>query len=62
MSEPLGWQFFRTTTGTQSRAAAFDKSRLAMSSLTYLGVTGIFCILRLVLKGRAGKEIPESSR
>ena len=33
-----------------------------MGFLTILGVTEILCSLRLVLEGRAGKEIPESSR
>ena len=33
-----------------------------MIFLTILGVTEIFCCLRLVLEGTTGKEIPESSR
>ena len=33
-----------------------------MTSLTILGVTEILCSFRLVLEGRTGKEIPESSR
>ena len=33
-----------------------------MSFLTMLGVTEILCSFRLVLEGKTGKEIPESSR
>ena len=33
-----------------------------MTFLTILGVTEILCTFRLVLKGKTGKEIPESSR
>ena len=33
-----------------------------MTFLTVLGVTKILCSFRLVLKGKTGKEIPESSR
>ena len=33
-----------------------------MTFLTSLGVTRILCSFRLVLPGKAGKEIPESSR
>ena len=33
-----------------------------MTFLTILGVTEILCIFRLVLEGKTGKEIPESSR
>ena len=32
-----------------------------MTSLTILGVTEILCSFRLVLEGKTGKEIPESS-
>ena len=32
-----------------------------MTFLTILGVTEILCSFRLVLEGRTGKEIPESS-
>ena len=55
--ESSGLQFFRTTTGIQSGPNAF-----AMTILTALGVTGILCSFRLVLAGKTGKEIPESSR
>ena len=33
-----------------------------MTFLNILGVTEILCIFRLVLEGKTGKEIPESSR
>ena len=62
MYESLGSQFFRTTTGIQSGPDAFDESRFVMTSLTILGVMEILCSFRLVLEGKTGKEIPESSR
>ena len=62
MYESSGSQFFRTTTGIQSGPDAFDKSRFIMTFLTILGVTEILCSFKLVLEGKAGKEIPESSR
>ena len=33
-----------------------------MTFLTILGVTEILCSFKLVLEGKAGKEIPETSR
>ena len=33
-----------------------------MSFLTIVGVTEILCSFRLVLEGKTGKEVPESSR
>ena len=33
-----------------------------MTFLTILGVTEILCSFRLVLEGKTGKELPESSR
>ena len=62
MYESLGSQFFRTTTGIQSGPDAFDESRFIMTFLTILGVMDILCSFRLVLEGKTGKEIPESSR
>ena len=62
MYESSGSQFFRTTTGIQSGPDAFDESRFVMTFLTILGVTEILCNFRLVLEGKTGKEIPESSR
>ena len=41
---------------------AFDESRFVMTFLTILGVTDILCSFRLVLEGKTGKEIPESSK
>ena len=52
----------RTTTEIQSRPDAFDESRFVMTFLTILRVTEKLWSFRLVLKGRTGKEIPESSR
>ena len=60
--ESSGSQFFRTTTGIQSGPDAFDESRFVMTFLTILGVIDILCSFRLVLEGKTGKEIPESSR
>ena len=62
MYESSGSQFFRTTTGIQSGPDAFDESRFIMIFLTILGVMEILCSFRLVIEGRTGKEIPESSR
>ena len=62
MYESSGSQFFRATTGKQSGPDAFDESRFVMTFLTILGVMKIVCSFRLVLEGKAGKEIPESSR
>ena len=62
MYESSGSQFFRTTTGIQSGPDAFDESRFVMTFLTILGVMDILCSFRLVLEGKTGKEIPESSR
>ena len=62
MYESSGSHFFRTRTGIQSGLDAFDESRFAMTFLTTLGVTEILCSFRLVLEGKAGKEITKSSR
>ena len=62
MYESSGSQFFRTTTGIQSGPDAFDESRFVMTFLTILGVMEILCSFRLVLEGKTGKEIPESSK
>ena len=61
MYESSGSQFFRTTTGIQSRPDVFDESRFLMIFLTILGVTEILCSFRLVL-GKTDKEIAKSSR
>ena len=57
-----GSQFFKTTTGIQSGPDTFDESRFVMTFLTILGVMEILWSFRLVLEGKAGKEIPESAR
>ena len=62
MYESSGSLFFRTTTGMQSGTDAFDESRFVMTFLTILRVMKILCSFRLVLEGKTGKEIPESSR
>ena len=62
MQESSGSQFFRTTTGIQSRPDEFDKSRFIVTFLTNLGVMEILCSFRLVLEGKTDKEIHESSR
>ena len=46
----------------QSGPDAFDESRFAVTFLIILGVTKILCSFRLVLEGKTGKRIPESSR
>ena len=46
----------------QSGPDTFDESRFVMTFLTILGETEILCSFRLVLEGKMGKEIPESSR
>ena len=61
MKGSSGCQFFRTTTGIQSGPDAFDKSRFIMTFLNISGVTEILCSFKLVLEGKTGKEIPESS-
>ena len=55
-------QFFRIITGIQSEPDAFDETRFVTNFFTILGVTEILCGFRLVLVGKAGREIPESSR
>ena len=62
MYESSGSQFFRATTGIPSGPDACGKSTSAMILLINLGATEIICSFRLVLEGRTGKEIPESSR
>ena len=62
MYESSDSQFFRTTAGIKSRPDAFDESRFVMTFLTILGVIDTLHNFRLVLEGKTGKEIPESSR
>ena len=49
-------------TGIQSRPDTFGKLRFVMIFLTILGVTEILCGFRVVLEGKIGKQITESSR
>ena len=62
MYESSGSQSFRITTGIQSGPEDFDESKFVMTFSTIVGVTEILCSFRLVLEGKMGKEIPESSR
>ena len=62
MYESSGSQFFRITTGIQSRPDALDEPRFVMTFLTILGVMEILCSFRLVLERKTGKEMPDSSR
>ena len=62
MYEGSDSQFLRTTNGIQSGPDTFDEPRFIMNFLIMLGVTKVLCSFRLVLEGKAGKEIPESSR
>ena len=62
MYECSGSQFFRTITEIQSGPDAFDESRFVMTFLTILRVMEILCSFGLVLEGKTGKGIPESSR
>ena len=62
MYERSGSQFFRTTTGIQSGPDTLDESKFVMTFLTILGVLDILCSFRLLLEGKTGKEIAESSR
>ena len=54
-------KLFGVATGIQSGPDAFDESRFVATFLTILGVTEILFSFRLVLEGKMGKEIPESS-
>ena len=62
MYESSGSKFFRTTTGIQSGQDFFDESRFVMTFLTIFGIMEILCNFRLVLEGKTGKQIPESSK
>ena len=57
-----GSQFFSTTTGIQSEPDAIDESKFVLAFSTILGVMEILYSFTLVLEGKTGKEIPESSR
>ena len=60
--ESSGSQFFRTTTGLQTGPDPFDESRFATTFLTIFGVTEILRSFILVLEGKTGNKLPESSR
>ena len=62
MYESSGSQFYRNTTGIRSGPNIFDQSRFVMTFLTILEVMKTLCSFRLVLDGKTGKEIPETSR
>ena len=62
INKSSGSQFFRTTTGIKSGPDAFDESRFVVTFLNIIVVKEIICNFRLVLEGKTGKEIPESSR
>ena len=58
-----GSQFFRTTIVIQSGPDTFGKIKVRYDLYNHLlGVTEISCIFTLVLEGKTGKEVPESSR
>ena len=59
MYESSSSLFFRTATGIQSGLDAFDESRLAMNFVINFEVTWILYSFRLVLKGKAAREIRE---
>ena len=61
MYQSSGSQFFITPPGIQSGPDAFDELRFVMTFCNILGVIEILCSLRLVLEGKTGKDIPESS-
>ena len=62
MYQSSGSQVFRTTTGIRSGPDAFDESRFVVTFLIIPGVMEILCSFRLVVEGKTGKEMPESSR
>ena len=55
-------QFFRDITEIQSEPDVFNESRFFMPFWVILRVTEILYSYRLVLEGKTGREIPESSR
>ena len=62
MYESSGLHFSKTTTGIQLGSNISEKLTLIMTSLTDLRATLLACSFRLVLEGKAGKEIPDPSR
>ena len=55
-------KIFRTATGIKSKPKDMKESRLVMTCLTILGVTGRLFNFRIVLGGEAGSEILDLSR
>ena len=62
MYESPGSHFSKITTGIHSVPDTFDEFKVSCDLLAILWVTEILYSFRLVLKGKTGKEIPESSR
>ena len=63
MYEKSGSQFLRTTTGIKVGPDGSDESRFVMNLFNHLGSNKkTMWSFRLVLEGKIGKEIPESSR
>ena len=60
MYESSGSQFL-TTNGIQSASDVFYESRFVMTFLTILVVIKVSCRLRLVLEGKTGVDVCESS-
>ena len=60
--ESSGSQFFRATTEIQPGQVTSEESRSIMTFLTKSRITGILCSLILTLEGKAGEQIPQSSR
>ena len=55
-------QCFTSNTGKQSGPKTFNELKSVMNLLTNLRVMGVLCIFRLVLEGKAGTEILDSTR
>ena len=62
MYKSWGPQIFRTTAGIQSGKDILGESRVVIAILNILGIKKIFCSFRLVLEGKADRELHESSR
>ena len=62
MYESSGSQFFLEPPLGYNQGKALDESRFVLTFLTIIGIKEILFSFRLVLEGKTGKEIPESSR
>ena len=60
MKAQVQFRFFKITTGIQSGPDAFDESRFIITFVTILGK--VLCSFKIVLEGKTGNEVPESSR